>query len=1061
MPSRVRAALDAAGGPSSISARFALPVDADLLGCPLCGHPPGAASERETAAGQACPACPSATSTASIGYTLYVSAASSGGSGASPDTPMSIDQLRSIVQQERTYPGLTILFDASAPFEITTSVGTSPTGPFGGHVVDPVAESPCWSPWSGTATAPEAFLVVRCSGTEGRPLRIGSYLPGDLDPLPISLVAAAAGTFVGSSSPGGSSPPPAIDFDALIPAPSGRARIDGGRWCWDTAPEDASGHALELPDYPTHSVINGILFENACWIEITDLELTGFTSGIRVHGHCWNLLFADLHLHNNARHGLVARACPELWGRNEPCVEERTAADGSTVEYAETDDDGETVLSTAPAWLEEARGYPSNIEITRCLFEDNGWGGTSAFAQLNPVEYCTNFHIHHNLFCMTAYGCAWEQFPPAPTLSLTDDEVPDDTGDIEAFAPCSADEDCDCEEATRALQELKRACCGPLADPDATDACAFGAQGLGSASDFCACDPQNEASDCSRAALQLKLARGFRADPYALEDPRCLRRSGDGITFHRCSSGHLVEDNTFIGMNKNCGAFPRPGIGCTDTSDGDGIDMKGARKRTPNADSELTVIRHNLFLFNEGAGVQMIDGTQGVEIYRNVFAGNGRGIKLATGDNVEFFGEWTCEDSDTDPLDGDAEVTLEWLETGCVRIYRNLFYANDRLDTRCSGQGTGAGPAILVDAEAALGFGKPKAAAGDDTEYYAGTLHATRVRDVWIVNNTIDSNPGGGITITRPIDCVVDHERMAYLPVASGADCQDPDEWLPALVRVTGVHVLNNLVTDNNTWSNTSTCLQAVMGNGQTQWVGQAADPAGIRTHEDWHPEDDEKRIFEEDFEVDGNIWVQPDPANDPQVIRYSFDQPRWDELVSTHGHEGWWDGQQWLWGGETISASGKDFKYFYERWLQVGYRGITSGSWDWLEDSGLGYAFEEDWGPVELAWDTLPPEWNPEAFRPSTASIAAIGAAESGIADHGVWSGRCSPPPAFDDGSGLVDVAFSTDLLCTASASPAAGPHIGALSPDWPLPATPARLDEGVVPRRPALGTAFGRLVW
>ena len=108
------------------------------------------------------------------------------------------------------------------------------------------------------------------------------------------------------------------------------------------------------------------------------------------------------------------------------------------------------------------------------------------------------------------------------------------------------------------------------------------------------------------------------------------------------------------------------------------------RKRTPTG-GEITIVRHNSFLFNSGVGIQIYYGTQGLEIYRNVFAGNGSGISIPSGSRLLTRCEWTCTD------DCGVDGIVDFIETGCVRIYRNLILRNNRDDANCDGEGEGFG----------------------------------------------------------------------------------------------------------------------------------------------------------------------------------------------------------------------------------------------------------------------------------------------------------------------------------------------------------------------------------
>lgn len=956
--------------PDEVRARLRVGVSADPprqwdegasggFGCSLCAAPEEL-SEREEAVTEAvrCPACaePTVLEGLELGHRVWLNHAEAPSPGdGSRWSPWSLAQAREVLGRRRVYPGATFLFCADSTHAVST-----------GHDVSATLAGPCWELELGGAGSPRAWLVVWCSGTSADPVRIGSY------------------TMV-----------PPLTPDAGDPM----AHITGGWACGGPSDPHGPGEIL-----PTHGVSQGIVLENACHIELEGLELEGFNIAVRLLGHCWHVTLSLLHLHHNARVGLHARACPELYREwDEACISGQDELAGTG----------------KPAWLVEARGYPCWVEVSRCLFEDNGWGGDSASTNFAIQTYCTNFHVHDCLFFHSAAGrCEWEAFPPAPALKLQAGWQ----AHIKAYDTLVAEVGTvsDCADCDTWLGEMRAACCGNMTDelgsvdlstvdPDTHTRCS----NVTTDARACSCDPgddpaSTESVACVEAAVRYKICQGYLPDPLGAGE--CTTRSGDGITFEGSSSGHVIEHCTFVGLRKNCGAWSRTDQGgmtwvCTDTSDGDGVDVKGLRVRTPNCQEELTVIRHNLFLFNEGPGVQIIDGSQGLEVYRNVFAGNGQGVRLLTGDNTHFRDEWRCATR------GDVTnpVTLEtqhWLETGCVRIYRNLFVENGRTDGACSGGHMGEGATIVVDA-------------GNLLSYHgeSGTEAATRVRDIWIVHNTFDSNPAAAVNVNRVFDCNSDpglHPWAAHVP--GSAPCDEPTG---EPIRVTGVHVLNNVFSENNTQGN-SPCQQANFGSSAVQWVGTYL----IKNHVS--EEADELRPFAEVFEVDHNLHFGPEGWDDPsedrswRVIRYTWAQQDITEFVVRSEKEAEWHEYAWhdfhvdVKGGEDAFASWKSTNYVMDAFWD----------WNWLSTT-YGYDFQADWGLVEPKWAALPGRWHPFRFHLDPGSIpATTGRRRTGLLDHGVYSQRIGgpvPTSAF-----LVDVADGPDLFYETWGLP----YIGALRP-------------------------------
>ena len=193
--------------------------------------------------------------------------------------------------------------------------------------------------------------------------------------------------------------------------------------------------------------------------------------------------------------------------------------------------------------------------------------------------------------------------------------------------------------------------------------------------------------------------------------------------------------------------------------------FEGLRQRTPDS-GPFTVVAHNLFMFNEGPAITMHNGTIGLEIFRNVIAGNGAGIVVIAGDNTHFYDEWTVEDS----TDG---TPYEYIEQGCYRIYRNLIVNNNKVDKDCGVGGSGVG--IEIDADGIIEVRDQD----DDEDLYLRMRASSRVRDVWIANNVVAGHGKYGVSVYR----------TRFKTGSDGAVYQS---------QVLGLRLLNNLIVNNN-----------------------------------------------------------------------------------------------------------------------------------------------------------------------------------------------------------------------------------------------------------------------
>ena len=943
------------------------PLDETALECHLCPHPDTQQlRERDALASGGCEPCAAESSDEAEahffprpGETYYVSPFSSAhGSGTSPSSPFNLEQARSYLGTRATYPGVTFLLDASQHW--------SPNiiGAAGGHAVDEGSE--CWRgneyAKSDGTYEPCNLLVIRASGGAGQPLTIGAY--------------HAVGATMG--------PNPTVEINA-------------GRSCGQ-APEQLEGYNPADPNspwyrYPTHNVLYGLLFENTCNIVVRDLEMSGFLEAIRIMGHCRDMELTELHLHDNATNGLVIKGSPELFN---PHCEETSGytywmVDGCPVDGIVADPLKMKEGCTRPAWLTTDQGYPDRIEIHHCLFMDNGLGQNSKNAQLLAARYVTGLHIHHNLIGMSAQGQSWDTWPPRANLEIA---VPDD-GDIDVSGIDHGLPNSVADGTPGHLEGMWYACCQKsLSHP--VSPCVASETNDGELS--CTCDETN--LECLLATAAELLERGVRIDP--LSEGECWQRGGDAMAFELTGTGHKIEFNLIVGNNRNCEGWRRRPDGttedsapnCFDATDGEGIDFKGVRKRTPTG-GELTIVRHNTFLFNSGLGIQVYHGTQGLEIYRNVFAGNGGGIRIAGGSCVLARCEWTCTEKCTRTgEDGvEKEEDVDFVETGCLRIYRNLILSNNRNDHNCDGEGEGYG--ILVDVDPMEGINGECDRDGDPSI-------AFRVRDLWIVNNTIDGNALGGIVMGRPWDCKMESSkcRNETDPVTGGVYDFTGQERTAA-VRITGVHILNNLLVGNGSQVGGSTgCMQVVIGNGLEAWfAGMENDiwnenyrSEYIAKHPDW-------QVYvvkgcRETFEIEHNFYVKPNiSTGDARVVWFAGLQGTLERLNNVGLEEWWWD------------YSSNDNDVWSNIWSSGGYV-ASHAPWNWLDAT---YDFQSDWGTVESMWTSLSREWSPESYRlVRTSPLNNLADTSTGLLDHGALY----PPDGPSFLGSVVDVGEGPDFF-------------------------------------------------
>lgn len=727
---------------------------------------------------------------------------------------------------------------------------------------------------------------------------------------------------------------------------TGLARFDGGyRWTradpgddTDCSPCRRGNSPFRCEDeQPLLEGTTGILLLDTCHAVVSDLEVSGFGDGIRVEGDTHETTLQQLEVHHNIVRGVHLRCCREL----------RRASRERDDEHAES------APHLCPVLPDGTVGYPYDNTVTRCLLHDNGAGLTSANGNIVLGFYATSTSIHHNLLYCEPFGSAWDTFPPARTLQLI----------AESDAGCGAED----EEGEEDAGAQPTGCDGDLV-------------GIGRKSALTATYTCGGNEEPPAHPAQDKAQHGFSPSP--VED--CLLRPGcDGIATERASSGHRIEHNVFLGNQKNCGAWQIPGL-CCDTSDGDGIDFKSLRNRTERS-SATTIVASNLFLFNEGAAIQAMNGTQGLEIYRNVMIGNGTGIFIKA-NQVQFYDEWTVADGDRD-----------WIEVGCFSIYRNLILANDRIDRTCDGEASSGGHGINIDVN-----GPPLMSGTTQTFDF-------RFRDIRIVNNTIHGNPGLGIRVARR---------------GVEADGSGPQ------TRVLDLVILNNAVTENgyriNPEHSVQTRIQAAFDVISTEGAHLEWEPEELQSwtvdHNFWHRGDGYQQGPHPDVPagamgpasgVESPVWRM---SIDREVYRFGLAvvQSLEDRLGVSALFEGAWTSgtvtdhylqdPMYTAGRSSLFSAGPSVS-----------KAFSKGTWDW---TAWAYAFAPDWGVVAPEWDVLPLRLSPEYYRPLAASpLVAWRASTTGVADREATEALSSTAPV-----AWVDVARGPGLLESASGLQAIG---------------------------------------
>ena len=211
-------------------------------------------------------------------------------------------------------------------------------------------------------------------------------------------------------------------------------------------------------------------------------------------------------------------------------------------------------------------------------------------------------------------------------------------------------------------------------------------------------------------------------------------RGADGITFVACSSGHVIEYNDIHHIPRlrtsdcadDCQPSDSGGI-----SDGDGLDLKGVRHRTPLSGFS-TVIRYNSIHHCEGTGITIQGSCVGILVYANEIFCNNTGVLLLSG-RIQTWYE-------------SVEAAARGFEgTGFIQLYRNIIHRNHEVN------GSG-GNGIQLDLEE-----------GTDS-YDRSAVIPTIATLIHITHNTIDLNEGNAISAGRDPNYTCEYQ---YLNITS------------------------------------------------------------------------------------------------------------------------------------------------------------------------------------------------------------------------------------------------------------------------------------------------------
>ena len=388
--------------------------------------------------------------------------------------------------------------------------------------------------------------------------------------------------------------------------------------------------------------------------------------------------------------------------------------------------------------------------------------------------------------------------------------------------------------------------------------------------------------------------------------------------------------------------------------------------------AEFTLISRNLFLFCEGAGVLIHQGSQGIQVARNIIEGCGSGISVNTHNTIHFYHDWEFEE------DGE-----QWYEVACIRIYRNLIYRCDRVDkNNCDQQGdSGRGIYLKVDGvipSFSLSAGSDESEDTEETEETEVPLYSRspRLRDVWIVNNTIMGNPLAGIEVVRD---------------AAPAGYQ---------ARVKDIRIMNNVV-----------CYNGYSKRGTTQIVltcNEGDEP--IKDH--WPkftlPELQSITI-ERNWCVDTTAWdtdLNGAATPDRKTQRgYSLDGLILSAASMKNGesyqYQTSWDAQtgkldlEWetTWTPPSSST-------LSERLPDPRLRG-PGIDWDWF---AIWTDLDAEWPTLPTAWNQLPGEWDSQAYEPDPFT--------SWLVDKALSTTGLLDLDAMEQGYGQMDVGQGPDLF-------------------------------------------------
>lgn len=246
----------------------------------------------------------------------------------------------------------------------------------------------------------------------------------------------------------------------------------------------------------------------------------------------------------------------------------------------------------------------------------------------------------------------------------------------------------------------------------------------------------NNGCGCDSAATQVMIGACATNVTVRCCDIYCYQddRGSDGITFAAASSGHVIERNLIHDIPRLHTGDCAPNCNDSgDTSDGDGIDMKGVWPRTPES-GELTIIRHNVIYRCGGTGITIQAASRHVHCYENEIFCVNTGIYLKAGS------------LQSEPENG--TTATDEVEVSQLYLYRNIIYCVEAEES--------GGDGIQIDLEAGMGR------YGDDDGGALPSHFSLRLSDIVVAHNTLDRVAEHGLALSRVEDAELPEADVTF-----------------------------------------------------------------------------------------------------------------------------------------------------------------------------------------------------------------------------------------------------------------------------------------------------------